>query len=521
VSIRIGLPLGIAAFLGVTASAMRANAQCCSGYTLATACSGVPLTKARWCIQNSAPSGQAALPQSFCDYGEKVISTLETVFNIKATGVFEFELDTQTGGAHTGTACNGFGAGVAYDAFVGSAYGATGFWGYLLSLHEAINVWTGMSSPGWPTDWWADHQSAFPNLMDFRIMNTIGTSNNDQNLLRAAVAQKGRFYPGGDSADPKVVALDNVYMAMPNGDGFAGFSQMFALQSGDGVKWDSLGVPNPDVKRSEYVVGFMSLAAKQLVLKLLQGPGANGGGNICNNTPDGTPGDQPYTCSEANINAIATAHCAIAANGKQTAHLSSLRSGNYASVPSGPCGSTCPSECACDAANHCVAYWLGAPGDGGTDAGVDAGTGGTRADGATDTGSAGGGGVGGGGSGGRAGASGAPADASTGTGGAGGMSDSGRAGASGAAADAATTGSGGTGTGGTSGTGGGGAGVTGGAAGTPGNSGTGGKPAGNSGSDSGCGCRAFGRDRSGSHAAISLMALVMAAMALARTRARR
>jgi hypothetical protein len=64
-------------------------------------------------------------------------------------------------------------------------------------------------------------------------------------------------------------------------DGYAAFSRMFALQSGDGVKWDSLGVPNPDVKRSEYVVGHMSLAAKQLVLKLLQGPGVNGGGNIC------------------------------------------------------------------------------------------------------------------------------------------------------------------------------------------------------------------------------------------------
>jgi len=319
------------------------------------------MTKSRWCIQDSAPSGQSALPKAFCAYGDKVVTTLESTFNISAPDIFEFELDTQTGGAHTGTACDHFGDGVAYDAFAGDAYGATGFWGYLLALHEAINDWTGLSSTGWPTDWWADHQSAFPNLMDFRIMNALGVAESDQNLIKAATAQKGRFYPKGDSADPKVVALDNVYNLMPNGDGFAGFSHMFSLQSADGVHWDDLGVGNPDVKRSEYVVAYMSLAAKQSVLKTLQGPGANGGGDICNNTPDGTSGDKAYTCNEDHIDAIATAHCAIAANGKPAADLSKLKSGNYTGIASGPCGSTCPNECACDPSNHCVAPWLGTP----------------------------------------------------------------------------------------------------------------------------------------------------------------
>src|SRR3954451_16027458 len=197
-----------------------AKAQCCPGYSLATACSGVTLTNSRWCIEDTVPTGQAALPAEFCAYGDKVIVTLEEVFNIPAPKVFEFELDAQTGGAHTGTSCNHRGDGVAYDGFSGSAYGSKGFWGYLLALHEAINVWTGMSSQGWPTDWWADHQSAFPNLMDFHVMNTIGVANNDQNLIKAAAAQKTRFYPKGDSADPKVVALDNVFAAMPKADGY-------------------------------------------------------------------------------------------------------------------------------------------------------------------------------------------------------------------------------------------------------------------------------------------------------------
>jgi MYXO-CTERM domain-containing protein len=228
--------------------------------------------------------------------------------------------------------------------------------------------------------------------MDFHIMETLGTKNNDQNLLDAAAAQKERFYPDGDSADPKVVALDNVFAIMPNGDGYAGFSKMFALQSGDGVRWDGLGVPNPDVKRSEYVVAYMSLAARQQVLGILQGPGANGGGGICNNDPDSSPGDDPYLCSEDNINEIATAHCSIAANGKPSDDLDAFRSGDYANIPSGPCGGSCPSECGCDAMNNCVPIWLAADGTGGA-----TGTGGSGASGMGGTGGrgAGVGGIGG------------------------------------------------------------------------------------------------------------------------------
>ncbi len=376
---RARLVVSLTVFAGALLPALSAHAQCCAGYSPATACSGVTLTKSRWCIQNSVPTGQNALPKAFCSYGDKVVTTLEKTFNIPAPDIFEFELDTQTGGAHTGTACNHFGDGVAYDAFAGKAYNATGFWGYLLAMHEAINDWTGLASSGWPTDWWADHQSAFPNLMDFHIMNTVGVDNNDMNLITAAAAQKKRFYPGGDSADAKVVALDNVFNAMPKGDGFAGFSTEFSLQTADGVKWDNLGVRNPDVKRSEYVAAYMSLALGKSALPFLQGPGENGGGKICNNTPDGTPSDQPYTCNQSHIDAIATAHCSIAANGKPAGDLSALRAGNYATVASGPCGSTCPTECGCDEAAHCVAAWLAKPatagggGAGGTPATAGAG----------------------------------------------------------------------------------------------------------------------------------------------------
>ncbi len=386
---------GVAAFVAAMVPAA-AHAQCCPGYSLATACTDAPPTKSRWCIQDTVPTGQAALPKTFCAYGDKVISTLEETFNIQAPDTFEFELDTKTGGAHTGTACDHFGDGAGYDGFAGSGEGVQSFWGYVLSMHEAINDWTGLASSGWPTDWWADHQSAFPNLIDFHILSTIGAADNDMNLMKAAVVQKGRFYPGGDTADSKVVALDNVFLGMPNGDGFAGFSHLFSMQSGDGVKWDSLGVPNPDQKRTEYVIAYMSLAAGKSVLSTLEGPGTNGGGGICVNKTD-PQGDAPYSCDESHIDQIATAHCSIAANNEPAADLKQLRAGNYTNVPSGPCGATCPSECGCDASNHCVAPWLAAktggtgnPGSGGMSgaggasaSGGNVGTGGNLAGGGT------------------------------------------------------------------------------------------------------------------------------------------
>src|SRR5436189_1856133 len=90
-------------FFAIAASARSARAQCCAGYALATSCADQNLTRSRWCIQNTAPTGQAALPKAFCTYGDKVVTTLEKLFNIQAKSTFEYQLDTATGGAHTGT----------------------------------------------------------------------------------------------------------------------------------------------------------------------------------------------------------------------------------------------------------------------------------------------------------------------------------------------------------------------------------------------------------------------------------
>jgi hypothetical protein len=402
--------VGIAAFLAVSGGAAEARAACCSGFT--QQCAG---TKSVWCVQNGAPAG--TLPQAFCPYGDQVVSELETLFNVQAPGTFEFDVEwPANGGAHTGTDCSTFGNGVTGDAFTGNAYNVDGFWGYLLALHEAINDWTGLSTPGWPTDYWADHVSGFPNEMDWRIMGTLGASLNDPNLTAASPAQKGRFWPGGDSEDSRVQMFDDVFILPKMGNGYQGFSRIFGYIQGDGLSWDNVATAgaNPDQRRSEYVAAYLSLGAGQSVLPIMQNPSSGYGAGkswaVCNGQWDGISGDPnpSYTCSEANVDAIATAHCSIAANGKPMADLSALQSGDYASVKSGPCGATCPSECGCKtSSNQCVAPWLAdAPPN---DAGLALDAGGTGSSSGTSGGGSGGGSGGssggvGGGSGGSSGA---------------------------------------------------------------------------------------------------------------------
>jgi MYXO-CTERM domain-containing protein len=126
------------------------------------------------------------------------------------------------------------------------------------------------------------------------------------------------------------------------------------------MHWDDVATngANPDVRRTEYVIAYLSLGAGQSQLTTMQAA------NVANGTPDGA-GDAGYTAQEADIDAIATAHCAIAAataqGANENADLQAFQSGNYAGVKAaGTCGTGCPSECGClKSTNRCVAPWLG------------------------------------------------------------------------------------------------------------------------------------------------------------------
>jgi uncharacterized membrane protein YgcG len=377
---RLPLAAAVVAVLAVAATPSRARA--CGANETQVYASKTSV----WCVDNGIVQKYGAFPSAYFAYGDGVISELVALFNVPAQGVYTFEAGPNTGGAHTGSECCGLGVTVTGDAFYGNAYNVTGFWGYLLSLHETINDWTGQVSGGWPTDFWADHVSAFPNSMDWQIMAELGAKNKDANLQAAAVAQKARFYPNGDSVDARVPMFDGIF-ALPN-MGFTGYSHVFGYVEKDMLSWDAVAVNgnNPDQRRTEYVIAYLSLGPGKSLLPTMQAA------NVANGQPDGA-GDAGYTAQQANVDAIATAHCSIAAaaagGSDETADLAALRAGNYAGVKAhGPCGSGCPAECGCkSSANLCVAPWLGdAPA---IDAGVpDAAAGGGN-----------GGGVGGGGAG--------------------------------------------------------------------------------------------------------------------------
>jgi hypothetical protein len=320
-----------------------------------------------WCI-DSGSAGGAQFPPFF-KYGDAVVQELEKLFAVTPTSMLPLTIEASAhfqGGAQTPSNCCGFGEGVSLDAYSGNSYGVDGFWGYLLTLHELVNQWTGLVSSGWPTDFWADHVSAFPNSMDWHIMQTLGNQLGQQNLVAASAAQKARFYPMGDSADPRVPMFDDIF-ALPS-VGFDGLARVFALVQADHLSWDNLGVANPDPKRTEYVVAYLSLGAGKPVTSILQAA------HVGDGTPDGK-GDPGYTLSESNVDAIANGHCAIAAakaqGGSVSGDLGKLRSGDFSGITAaGKCGAGCPAECGCKSStDRCVAPWLGDPKAGGADGG--------------------------------------------------------------------------------------------------------------------------------------------------------
>jgi MYXO-CTERM domain-containing protein len=502
---RVKAIVGTIGFLGLSFPAARAEAACCTGFT--QQCAG---SKSVWCVQNGAPAG--TLPASFCPYGDEVVTELETLFNIPAPGTFEFDVEWPPNhGAHTGTDCSTFGDGVTGDAFTGPGPGnVTGFWGYLLALHEAINDWTGMSTPGWPTDYWADHISGFPNEMDWRIMGTLGAKLNDANLIAASPAQKARFWPNGDGPpDSRVQMFDDIFVLPNMGNGYEGFSRIFGLIQADKLSWDSVATngANPDERRSEYVAAYLSLGAGQSVLPIMQTPGPGYASGdvwpVCAGHWDGSPGDPgdpaaspattSYTCSEANIDAIATAHCSIAAAAAagtdETADKKAFTSGDFAGVKAaGKCGGGCPTECGCKTSTGlCVAPWLAdALADGG--AGTPGSSGGGGDAGAGSSGGSSSGGVSGSGS-----SSGSAGSSSGGATSSGGGTGSGSGGASGSGSSSGN-----------------GAGAS---------SGTGTSP-GTPGASSGCGCRSVGGGADGRSSALLAFSAFLG-LALLRVRRRR
>lgn len=322
-----------------------------------------------WCVDSTfwAVGFQAHAISGFFSYGDSVVKELETLFQLTPQGLpFIFEVTTPNGVAHTGTDFgSGLGDTVTGDAFYNtfndpvSGAAIVGFYGYLLPLHEGINVFTGIISPGWPADWWADHRSPFPNAMDAHVLQDLGTTSGNATLLASATAQTEIFTDRSlSSYDSEVAMFDTLYNDF---GGFTGFEDAFKLIQGDGLEWTTVTPGNPPDGNispllTEYVIAYLQLGFKTKT-DLTRSVFVAGGVG----TEDTTIA--PYTVDPNVVLGVANAHCAVrsaSAAGVDTATaLGDLQTGDYqGALISGGTAASCPGECVWHAlASQCAAPW--------------------------------------------------------------------------------------------------------------------------------------------------------------------
>lgn len=366
---------GTAHATDVDASGTTAKPHCVNGDGSKDYIQGHTAKNSRWCIEPNVWKDHKADFKKFYPYGKDVIKTLQELFDFTPDGLpFTYQANEPNGWASTGSDF-GLGDQVTGDAFwndytyqdaAGKTVHVPGFWGYLLSLHEAINVWTGEMTSNWPTDWWADHRSPFPNSMDYHIMKYIGEKNNDATLLAAADAQHRRFgIKGINEYDSEVAMFDSFYDRF---GGFDAYSRAFSIIQGDDLEWSQVA-PNPSPLLSEYVIAYLQLGFKTKTDLTKSDFVAAGVGTKDTTIP-------AYTVSPNNVKSIGDAHCSIAGartdpnvsqNTINTA-LDRLRHGQFsqAFVTSRSCKQTpvdqAPAECGCNSSTlKWVALWTAIP----------------------------------------------------------------------------------------------------------------------------------------------------------------
>jgi hypothetical protein len=123
---------------------------------------------------------------TFFDYPESYVSKLREDFGYDLPTILDLVLDPDSHGGVAGTSFGPYGVTIAADSVYNEDWGVKGFWFYILSLHETVNVWTGHLTHGWP---WANGSeiwhggSQFPNMTDIVVTRELGL--NDVSQIQA------------------------------------------------------------------------------------------------------------------------------------------------------------------------------------------------------------------------------------------------------------------------------------------------------------------------------------------------
>lgn len=323
-----------------------------------------------WCADPTFWAAHSSDVEPFFAYGDALIPRIQADFGVNTNQIFTIVVNAPNGGASTPTPY-GPGVNVTGDAFYNVDYGIAGFYGYLLITHEFVNQWTGLAinSGGWPTDWWANHRSPFPNAMDPILLGELGQT-------AAAAAQLARFVPGGDSADVQVPMFTSLF------NDFGGWDMLrlyFALLRADGMKWSNLRDPpdyqtqtvfisgNPSALLANYVVAYFNVATRLNVQGRFDAAGVGTKPPSWADSDDWTP----YSLDANVIAAVAQAHCRLAASDATMplvqAGFAALQHGDYqtvlSTVPAAQtCNSNCTQGCSCDSiSSSCMPSYLATP----------------------------------------------------------------------------------------------------------------------------------------------------------------
>jgi hypothetical protein len=152
------------------------------------------------------------------------------------------------------TGKNSPGIGVSFDAFSNTANGVKGYWGYVLTTHEMVNLFTGqIVSGGWPVDWWANHRSPFPLMTAVQI----------EFALKPEVAIHHVKQKNDD-------ALVVMFLEIKDRFGWQMFREAFKAAIADGIQWDRIG-QNPSALRTNYVAAYLQIGAPGDVFEMLAG----------------------------------------------------------------------------------------------------------------------------------------------------------------------------------------------------------------------------------------------------------
>jgi hypothetical protein len=311
----------------------------------------------------------ASAISKFFPYFDAVIVQDKALFPVKTPDdQFAFVITVPTGGGHAGcdlrkVGANGTFCNTVSGDFFTSAYrdpvsgkSVRGFWGYLFPLHESINLFTGLMSPGWPTDWWADHRSPFPSAMDIALLRSISTNADSldpvmrREIAASAVLQFHRFADPANSTkkyDSEVVMFLDLFDRF---GGFKGYARAFEYAIGeDRLQWTSVshvtsfnGDDNHSENLSEYIIAYLQLGfgTDQDLTQMFRAAGV------------GTMDKKiaPYEIDSSKIRVIADAHCSIRAAADAGVNvnkqLRALQAGNYRSAMArGGSSNSCPIEC--------------------------------------------------------------------------------------------------------------------------------------------------------------------------------